>query len=65
MPQNIEDAITNDADQPKEVEADGVKVKNHSLPDLIEADRYLEGKNASRTTGLGIKRTIMRPPGAV
>lgn len=65
MPQSIEDAITNDADQPKEVEADGVKTKQHPLPDLIEADRYLEGKKASKGSGLGIKRTIMRPPGAI
>jgi len=65
LPEDIEDQIESDALQPKEVEADGVKVKNHSLSELIEADRYLEGKLASRTDGLGIKRTIMRPPGAV
>ncbi len=65
LPQDIEDQINSDALQPQEVEADGVMSKNHDLEDLIKADRYIEGKNASRRSGLGIRRTRMIPPGAV
>ena len=64
MPDSIKEAIESDAAQPKEVEADGVRSKNHDLDDLIHADRYLESKNAT-SRGLGIKRTKMIPPGAV
>ena len=64
MPDAIEDQIAEDALQPKEVEVDGIRSKNHDLDDLIKADRYLESKNAT-SRGLGIKRTKMIPPGAV
>ncbi len=64
MPDAIEDQIASDALQPKEVEVDGIRSKNHDLDDLIKADRYLESKNAT-SRGLGIKRTKMIPPGAV
>ena len=64
MSDTITDQISEDVLQPKEVEADGIRSKNHDLDDLIKADRYIESKNAS-TRGLGIKRTKMIPPGAV
>ena len=36
----------------------------HSLPDQIAADRYLEGKKATRKSGLGIPLKKLSPPGA-
>ena len=38
-------------------------MKQHSLPDQIAADRYLEGKKASRKKGLGIGLKKLVPPG--
>jgi hypothetical protein len=38
-------------------------VKQHSLPDQIAADRYLEGKKAARKKGLGMATKKLVPPG--
>ncbi len=50
----IEDSIRRNAAGPKSAEVDGQKVEQHSLPDQIEADKYLASKKAvkSRTSGL-------------
>ncbi len=50
----IDDAIKRNAAGPKSAEVDGQKVEQHSLPDQIEADKYLASKKAvkSRTSGL-------------
>jgi len=50
----IEDSIRQNAAGPKSAEVDGQKVEQHSLPDQIEADKYLASKKAvkSRTSGL-------------
>ncbi|MDD4818272.1 MAG: hypothetical protein PHI85_09915 [Victivallaceae bacterium] len=56
MSQNneIDDSIRQNAAGPKSAEVDGQKVEQHSLPDQIEADKYLASKKAvkSRTSGL-------------
>ena len=43
---NLEDAIRENAAGPKRAEGDSVVVKQHSLTDQIEADRYLSSKDA-------------------
>lgn len=50
----LDDAIKRNAAGPKSAEVDGQKVEQHSLPDQIEADKYLASKKAvkSRTSGL-------------
>ena len=40
----IEDSIRQNAAGPKSAEVDGQKVEQHSLPDQIEADKYLASK---------------------
>ena len=52
---NIESRIAETAQQPKSYENDGEKITNHSLPELIEADRYLAKKKASRNPWGAIK----------
>ncbi len=52
--ENLEESIRRNAAGPKSAEVDGQKVEQHSLPDQIEADKYLASKKAvkSRTSGL-------------
>ena len=38
-------------------------MKQHSLRDQIEADRYLALKNAARQKGLGVRISKLVPPG--
>lgn len=47
----IQDAVNN----PASVSIDGQTVSQHNLKDLIEADKYLESKKASRSNRLGIR----------
>jgi len=46
MPEEIENAIREAAQQPAEVSVDGQTVKQQPLPDQIEADRYLASREA-------------------
>jgi hypothetical protein len=64
MPEEIEDAIREAAQQPAEVSVDGQTVKQQPLPDQIEADRYLASKDAAKK-GIGVRMTKVVPPGAV
>jgi len=40
-----------------------VNVQQHSLPEQIAADRYLQSKQAARRKGLGIATKKLVPPG--
>lgn len=64
MPDELEQAIRDNAAGPKKAEGDSGSVEQHSLTDQIEADRYLASKEAAKT-GLGIRMTKVVPPGAV
>ena len=64
MPEEIENAIREVAQQPAEVSVDGQTVKQQPLRDQIEADRYLASKDAAKQ-GLGVRMTKVVPPGAV
>lgn len=50
--------------KPRKVVVDGQTVEGHSLPDLIEADKYLKSKTAVQT-GLGVRYVKFVPPGGV
>lgn len=65
MPSEIEDAIDEAAQAPLEAEADGQRVKAHPLKDLIEADRYLDSKQAANNPQSGLRFTKLINPGAV
>jgi hypothetical protein len=63
MSDDLTDTILENAQGPAEAHGDAGGMKQHPLPDQIEADRYLESKKASRSKGLGIKLKKLVPPG--
>jgi len=60
----IEKSIKENAVGPKSAESDGQKVEQHSIADHIEADRYLNSKQAMKKRNLGLKVIRIIPPGA-
>jgi hypothetical protein len=60
----VQDAMKANAQGPKRAQGDAGSVEQHDLKDQIEADRYLNSKEAARK-GLGVKMTKVVPPGAV
>lgn len=60
----IEDAIRQNVAGPKSAEVDGQKVEQHSLPDQIEADKYLASKKAMKSRNSGLKFSKMSHSGA-
>ncbi len=65
MPDELEQAIKDNAAGPAKASVDGQSVEQHGLRDQIEADRYLASKEATRKKGLGVKLVKLEPPGAV
>lgn len=65
MPNELEQAIKDNAAGPAKASVDGQSIEQHGLRDQIEADRYLAGKEATRRKGLGVKLVKLEPPGAV
>ena len=64
MAEEVENAIRQNAQGPESAEADGVKVKQHPLPDQIAADKYLAGKDARRNPAKAFTRVKIVPPGS-
>jgi len=66
MAEEVENAIRQNAQGPESAEADGLKVKQHPLPDQIAADKYLAGKDAAqRNPAKAFARVKIVPPGTV
>ena len=63
MPNELEQAIKDNAAGPKRARGDSGEVEQHSLKDQIEVDRYLNSKAAAKKKGLGIKMAKAVPPG--
>lgn len=61
MSDEITDAILESATKPAEASGDGHSVKQHPLPDLIEADKYVRAKEAQAAGGLGIRFLRIQP----
>ena len=57
------DTIRENAQGPAKASGDSGSMEQHSLPDQIAADRYLESKKAARSKGLGIGLKKLVPPG--
>lgn len=57
------DKISEVAGQPKQYENDGEKITNHSLPELIEADKYLGKKRARRNPFAALGRVRISTQG--
>jgi len=60
----LTDTIRENAAGPAEVSGDSGSLRQHSLKDQVEADRYLNSKEASRASGLGVRVSKLVPPGA-
>lgn len=58
---DLAQAIADAAAAPKRATGDNGSTEQHGLPDLIAADRYLAGKNA--TMGRGFRLTKICPGG--
>ena len=65
MTTELDIAIEQNAAGPRKAAGDSGSVEQHSLPDQIAADKYLESKKASRAKGLGIKLAKISPGGTV
>lgn len=66
MADDLENTIETVATQPKKVVGDAGVFEQHSLPDLIAADKHLAAKNAMNSSiGIGIKMMRIKPPGTV
>jgi len=63
MPEELEQAIKDNAAGPARAAVDGQSVEQHSLRDQIEADRYLASKEAVRRKDRGLRLTRLIPPG--
>ena len=65
MTNELENLIRQNAQGPESASADGVQVKQHSLKDLIAADKYLASKDAMRNPARALVRVKIVPPGTV
>lgn len=64
MSDELKDTILQNAQGPKRAKGDSGEMEQHSLPDQVEADRYLNSKKAAKAKGLGVRMTKLVPPGA-
>lgn len=65
MPEDLSDAIEENAKGPKKATGDSGSFEQHSLPDQIAADKHLASKKATKTKNRGIRFSKFIPPGAV
>jgi hypothetical protein len=61
----LKDTILESAKSLKRVQGDAGSVEQHSLQDLIAAERFLQSKKAMQSKGLGIRLTKISPDGTV
>lgn len=60
----LDQSIRENAQGPAEAHGDSGGMKQHPLPDQIEADRYLASKQAVKSKSRGVRFTKIAPPGA-
>ena len=63
MTDDLAETIRTNADGPKRARGDSGEMEQHSLTDQIAADRYLNSKQAMKSS-LGIRKSKLVPPGA-
>ncbi len=63
MAEELDDVIFSNAQGPAEASGDVGSVRQHPLRDLIEVDRYLNSKRASRSSKRGLMLSKLLPPG--
>lgn len=62
---DLEDTIEEVASSPKKITGDNGSVEEHSIDDLIKADRYLASKRAKAAGGIGVRFLKIKGPGAI
>lgn len=62
---DLKDTIKDNAQGPAEARGDSGSIRQHSLKDQIEADRYLASRKAAAENRLGFLLVRLVPPGAV
>lgn len=60
----LDQSIRENAQGPAEAHGDSGGMKQHPIPDQIEADRYLASKQAVKSKSRGVRFTKIAPPGA-
>jgi len=65
MAEDLSEVIRQNAQSPESASVDGVRVRQHSLRDQIEADRYLASRNAMKNRVPGIWLFKIVQPGTV
>jgi len=63
MTEDLENTIRENASGPKRARGDSGEMEQHSLAEQVEADRYLNSKQAMKK-GRGFRITKLSPPGA-
>ena len=64
MPDELDDAIRQNAQGPAKAAGDSGSVEQHKLSEQIEADRYLASKDAAKGKRRGLVLNKLVPPGA-
>ena len=65
MAEDLNDAIKDNAQGPKQASVDGVSTEQHPLPDQIAADKYLAARDARKNPAKAFARAKIIPPGTV
>jgi len=63
VPEDLTDAIKQNAEGPKRAQGDAGSVEQHDLQDQIEADKYLAAKEAAKNPAKALARVKIVPPG--
>ena len=64
MPEELDSTLRENATGPAKVAGDAGSVEQHSLPDQIAADRYLQAMAAGKANRRGLRFSKLVPPGA-
>jgi hypothetical protein len=65
MPDDVKNAIEQNALGPSSARGDSGEVRQHPLPDQIAADKYLAANQASKRNHGGIRMVKLQAPGSV
>jgi hypothetical protein len=65
MADDLEDTIRESAQGPAEAHGDAGGMKQHPLPDVIEADKHLLNKAAAARPSLSLRKVRIISPGTV
>jgi hypothetical protein len=63
MADDLSNAIREGAAGPQQASGEGVSIQQHSLKDLIEADKHLQAKNARKNPVASLTFAKIVPPG--